>query len=433
MQNLANIPLPWRLGIVFLAGSLLAAWLNLAVYWLAWNRRRISPWGPAPRKVGPRGWLDRVPILGWIRLRRETHVLGRRFWIRPMLIELGFGLGLAALYWWEVEQWGLLPEPTVLRPDQFVPLLAPLTLGMTHQQFTVHVVLLSLMLVATFIDIDEKSIPDAITDFGALAGLALAAAMPWSLLPAATYLPMPGFAGPPIVQVEFLHVAAPLDWPAELSGVVGVVSGLCCFWGWCFALLPRTWYGRHGVRRAVQLCLARMTRGKGFQWVAFAALLGTCGIVGIWLRGGASWAGLLTALVGMAVGGGIIWAVRLIGYAVLRREAMGFGDVTLMAMIGAFCGWQVCLLVFLLAPLVGVVLAVSQWVLRREDEIPYGPFLCLAAAAVVVGWAPVWDQVYPYFSSLGWLIPAIGALSLAAMGLLLWLMQIGKRMLGIQR
>jgi prepilin signal peptidase PulO-like enzyme (type II secretory pathway) len=350
-----------------------------------------------------------------------------------MLIELGFGLSLASLYWWEVEQWGLFPELMTMRPGQAVSLLAPLTLTMTHQQFAVHVILLALMLVATFIDIDEKMIPDSVTDLGALAGLALAAAMPWSLLPAAVYVPMAGFAGPNVIQVEFLHVAAPLAWPAELSGVVGVVLGLICFWAWCFALLPRTWYGRHGVRRAVQLCLARMTRGRGFQWVAFVGLLGSASIVGVWVRGGASWAGLLTALVGMAVGGGIIWAVRLIGYAVLRREAMGFGDVTLMAMIGAFCGWQICLIVFLLAPLVGVVVAVSQWLLRRDDEIPYGPFLCLAAAVVVIGWAPVWDRAYPYFYSLGWLIPAIGGLSLVAMALLLWLMQIAKRLLGITK
>jgi len=425
-----------RLGILFVAGALLAGWLNLAIYWLAWNHRRISPWGPAPKGVSPRGWLDRLPIVGWLRLRREARVLGRGFWIRPLLIELGCGLGLAALYWWEVDRLALFPAAVALNPHDWPRWLEPLTPAMARQQFAAHAILLALMLVATFIDIDEKSIPDAITDFGALAGLVIAAAMPWSLLPAVVFKFAPGFSGQGNDQVEFLHVASPAVWPTMLGGfprLAGIVLGLFCFWGWCFALLPRTWYGRHGARRAIELCLARMTRGRDFQLVAFVGLLGTCGIVGIGSRGGASWTGLLTALVGLAVGGGIIWAVRLIGYAVLRREAMGFGDVTLMAMIGAFCGWQVCLLVFLLAPLVGVVVAVTQWLLRRDDEIPYGPFLCLAAAAVVIGWAPVWDHVEPYFYSLGWLIPAIGAVSLAAMAVLLWLMQIAKRLLGIQR
>ena len=59
-----------------------------------------------------------------------------------------------------------------------------------------------------------------------------------------------------------------------------------------------------------------------------------------------SWAALLTALVGLVAGGGIVWVVRLIGAVALRREAMGFGDVTLMAMVGAFVGWQASLIVF---------------------------------------------------------------------------------------
>ena len=70
-----------------------------------------------------------------------------------------------------------------------------------------------------------------------------------------------------------------------------------------------------------------------------------------WRAPQAHWAALLTALVGMAAGGGMIWIVRVIGAATLGREAMGFGDVTLMSMIGAFVGWQGSLIVFFLAPI----------------------------------------------------------------------------------
>ena len=69
---------------------------------------------------------------------------------------------------------------------------------------------------------------------------------------------------------------------------------------------------------------------------------------------------------------------------------MGFGDVTLMAMIGAFLGWQAGLLVFFLAPFAGIVLGLLVVVLRRDSEIPYGPFLCLGAVAVLVFWASFW-------------------------------------------
>ena len=435
MPNLANMPLSFQLGALFFAGTLLAGLLNLAIYRLAWMQRTISPWGPRPTGVPPRGWLDRLPIVGWLRLRREATAYGRGFWVRPLLLELFCGFGMAALYWWEVDQLGLLRDPMLLGLNPWVPLTTPLTIGLLQQQFAAHVLLFALMLVATFIDIDEKSIPDEITVLGALAALVLAAVMPWSLLPGETFVPAPGFVGLATLQVELLHVASPSPWLPALGGFPrawGLALGLFCFEMWCFALLPRTWYGRHGVRRAIQLCWARVT-GEWASWkIGAMALAGAVAIGGVWYRGGPSWAGLLTSLVGLAVGAAIIWAVRLIGYSVLRREAMGFGDVTLMAMIGAFCGWQVCLLVFLLAPLAGVLIGVAQWLMRRGQEIPYGPFLCLATAAVIIGWAHVWDYVHLYFYSLGLMIPGIAAGSLVVMAILLWMIQGLKRLVGIE-
>ena len=46
-------------------------------------------------------------------------------------------------------------------------------------------------------------------------------------------------------------------------------------------------------------------------------------------------------MVGLLVGGAVIYAVRLLGWILFRKEGMGLGDVTLVAMIGAFLGWQV--------------------------------------------------------------------------------------------
>jgi hypothetical protein len=96
--------------------------------------------------------------------------------------------------------------------------------------------------------------------------------------------------------------------------------------------------------------------------------------------------------------GGIIWAVRLVGTAALRREAMGFGDVTLMMMVGTFLGWQACLIAFFLSPFAAIVVGVAQLVFRHDDVIPFGPFLCLASAGVVVGWAPIWTWAQPLFA-----------------------------------
>jgi hypothetical protein len=116
-------------------------------------------------------------------LRHEADLHGRGLWIRPLLVELGLGVAVAALYWWEIVRLGLV-QGQVAAP--IVPLLWAL-----HAQFASHVVLLCWMLAASFIDIDEKIVPDEITVTGVLLGLVLATAVPMSLLPHVAERPAP--------------------------------------------------------------------------------------------------------------------------------------------------------------------------------------------------------------------------------------------------
>jgi hypothetical protein len=99
---------------------------------------------------------------------------------------------------------------------------------------------------------------------------------------------------------------------------------------------------------------------------------------------------------------------------------MGFGDVTLMMMVGTFLGWQPCLVVFFLAPFAGLVVGLLQLIVKRDQVIPYGPFLCLAALVTLVFWASIWNVVNPVFA-VGWLVPAVVIGCLAAMSIMLYL------------
>ena len=112
------------------------------------------------------------------------------------------------------------------------------------------------------------------------------------------------------------------------------------------------------------------------------------------------------------------WAVRIIGSVTLKKEAMGFGDVTLMAMIGAFVGWQAFLLIFFIAPFAGLVIGLAQWLLNRDHEIPYGPFLCLGTIVVIFQWAAIWNEFWTMFY-FAWLVPAIIGGCLVAMFIML--------------
>jgi leader peptidase (prepilin peptidase)/N-methyltransferase len=76
----------------------------------------------------------------------------------------------------------------------------------------------------------------------------------------------------------------------------------------------------------------------------------------------------------------------LIYFRLLKRppiqgetESMGTGDVKLLAMIGAFLGWQKTLLTFLLAPFFGLIIGIINLLTKKDHTIPYGPFLSLAA------------------------------------------------------
>jgi len=423
---LLTIPFLLRLVCLFLVGAATGALANLGIYRFAWNKRLVSPLSPSPEGTD-RTWADRIPILGWWRLRRETKLHGQGFWIRPMLIELGLGFALAWLYWWEVGELALYPESISSRGLGSV----------LHQQYLAHVVLLVLMVVASFIDIDEKLIPDEVTVTGTLVGILLATLLPWSLLPQVSIgnLPPDMLSQTPqdgalSFYVEFLTLTSPNGWPMELGGfgaaplkVGPLLIALGCYWLWLFALLPRPWYGRHGIGRALQICFARMLRGIWTLQTLALLVFGTLGILLGWWLGGERWAGLLTALVGLAASGGIVWAVRIIGAVTLRKEAMGFGDVLLMMMIGTFLGWQACLFVFFMAPIAGLVLGISQYLFTGEQTIPYGPFLCLAAGAVVVFWLPIWEWGRAMFA-IGWLVPSavVGCLVGIAVLLLAWRM-----------
>ena len=249
------------LTLLFLLGLCVGGQLNRGIYRLAWNPQLIGPWSPADERASARYWYDRIPVVGWWFLRRESSLHGRGYWVRPLLIELLTGAGFAALYWHEVLWAGAFEFAPRLR---FVPALSTL-----QAQYFSHLVLICLMLVATFIDFDEQTIPDAITIPGTTIGLFLAA-----LLPQARLLVTVDAANG--TAVDHLHLAAGslhMGWRPWLDGPAGLMLALGCFSGWWLAIMPWFWTSRRGWQKGLQYLVASARRGMNRVMLTIAAFV----------------------------------------------------------------------------------------------------------------------------------------------------------------
>ena len=104
------------------------------------------------------------------------------------------------------------------------------------------------------------------------------------------------------------------------------------------------------------------------------------------------WAGLLvnmfgiftdvnSSLIGAMAGYGILWAVYLLFKLVTGREGMGYGDFKLLAMLGAWLGWQQLPVIIILSSLCGSLVGIGLMMFRnlnKSHPIPFGPYLAAA-------------------------------------------------------
>ena len=109
--------------------------------------------------------------------------------------------------------------------------------------------------------------------------------------------------------------------------------------------------------------------------------------------------GWLDSLIGLVLGGGSLWLMGEIYFRVRHEEGMGFGDVKMLAMIGAFLGWKLMLLTLVLSSFIGSIIGIAVITLKRGDmkyALPFGTFLAVGAlVAAVAG-----DRIVNWYASL---------------------------------
>lgn len=257
-------------------GACVGSFLNVVIYRL-----------PAGRSLGGRShcpqcnvqipWSRNIPVLGWLLLGGRSSCCKQRIAVRYPLVELLTAVMFALLFW-------ATPFAPITRGETL--LLLPV-FGASFQAL-----FLSLLIACSFIDMDHRILPDAMTKPGMALGVV------------ACFL-VPGLAG--FAFDDEQHTLSP-----ALDSV-------------------------------------------------------------------------LTSLLGLIVGFGVIWLIRVIAGRVFKREAMGFGDVKFLGMIGAFLGWRGALLSLFLACVLGAVIGSLQRLFTKDSMIPFGPFLALGAVASLFG------------------------------------------------
>jgi leader peptidase (prepilin peptidase)/N-methyltransferase len=109
--------------------------------------------------------------------------------------------------------------------------------------------------------------------------------------------------------------------------------------------------------------------------------------------------GIQSAVIGVLVGGGVLWLIGEAYYRYAGEEGMGGGDVKMLAMIGAFLGWKLAVLTLVFSSLAGSLVGLLVIATRRggmKYALPYGTFLAIGAlVASLFG-----DQIVAWYTGL---------------------------------
>ena len=112
--------------------------------------------------------------------------------------------------------------------------------------------------------------------------------------------------------------------------------------------------------------------------------------------------GIVNSLLGIAVGGGLLWFLAWASPYLFGKEGMGGGDIKLLAMIGAFLGWKPALLTIMIGSLVGSVIGIGLMaarLIKRDEYIPFGPFLVVGAVLSLFFAQPLLDWYQGLFNT----------------------------------
>lgn len=114
------------------------------------------------------------------------------------------------------------------------------------------------------------------------------------------------------------------------------------------------------------------------------------------LDGGTSFiSSFAVSMAGLLAGGAMMFILGVAGEMVFRKEALGGGDVKLMAMIGSFLGWKLAVMTFFMAPILGAGIALFMKLKYKTEAVPYAPYLAAGALINLFWGSRIIELLFP--------------------------------------
>lgn len=362
---------------LFAFGACVGSFLNVVVYRLPAGLSVVTPPSRCPLCGGRLSWRENLPVIGWLLLRGRCKHCREPISIQYPLIETLIGCLFAGTYLLfyasPSESWLAQIGGGWWRGQGF---------AYSWPAYIAFMFLFAGLIAMTLTDARTFTIPIEITRTVTLVGLAAAVVQPLM---------------PTMWKAKGLWFVAPLPgWVGVGVGIGGAVGALLACLLLALGRLPVSFadYDQF-VKEDDPLSSyphARREMGKELRFVA-VILLGC--FLG-WLVGRALglkqpplfWSSVGSSCLGFVVGGGIVWTIRILGSYAFNREAMGMGDVHLLAAVGAVLGWRDSLFIMGMAPIVALAWVFAGWLAKRIlklrfHEIPLGPHLAVATFLLV--------------------------------------------------
>jgi len=412
---------------IFALGACVGSFLNVVIYRMPREESIVFPPSHCPKCGRGIKWHDNIPILSWLALGGRCRFCKVKISPQYILVEAATGAMLVGLYLWyfvlEARRHGLGPGSLVGGAElEFIH---------AWPMFLAQAALLCGLLACAAVDMEHFIVPLPVMWTVAILGAAAAAFRPHPFGPTATagqaavalaagvglvisLLAMAkGYLTPSFIDAPEAPEPSP-DVKPKAQPVKGRGKGQGKGKG-------KKAPGRAGKRGSVGVTAADGVRPRVevLREVLFllpalvlavgaGVLLREVPAAGRWWNG---WfdpaahptlaprlAGVGGALFGFLIGGAWVWGVRILATLGFGKEAMGMGDVHILAGVGAVTGWVVPSLAFFVAPLCGLPVVLYVFLDRRQRELPFGPWLAVGTALVMLFYDGIVEYIGPGIS-----------------------------------